>query len=101
MTPTVATLAALAAICYPLRCEWSAPGFTPASSTAEVWMIPCPPHIATAPALEGNYSVTLSIGCALVPTVFSTATQVVSIVPRGFRDGFESGGTSLWSRRFP
>lgn len=101
MTPTIATLAALAAICYPLRCEWSAPGFAPASSTAEVWMIPCPPHIATAPALGGDYPVTLSIRCVMRPTVLSVATHTVTVEPRGFRDGFETGDLSRWNWRHP
>lgn len=101
MTPTLATLAALAAICYPLRCEWSAPGFVPASSSAEVWALPCPAHVAMAPAAEGDYPVTLSIGCVLRPTVLSTSTHVVTVEPRGFRDGFETGDLTRWTGRIP
>ena len=101
MTPTLATLAALAAICYPLRCEWSAPGFVPASSSAEVWALPCPPHVATAPAAEGDYPVTLTIRCATRPTVLSTATRIVPVLSRWLRDGFETGDLSRWNWRHP
>lgn len=101
MSPTVATLAALAAICYPLRCEWSAPGFNPSSSSAEVWTLPCPSHVATAPAVEGDYPVTLTIRCTMRPTVLSTATHIVPVLSRWLRDGFETGDTSRWTHILP
>lgn len=103
MTSTLALLAMLVApLCTPIRCEWSAPGFTPAVSSSEVWSPPCPPFVSAAPATPGSYPVTLTVRCVR-DGASTSKTLTVPVLRAGmiFDDGFEGGSLARWGQRYP
>jgi len=102
----VALAAALnvsAVTCRPVDCLWSAPGFSPGSSSSTVLDLPCPLFQATAPPIPGLYPVTLTLRCTYNPAQQSSKTLSVTVLDRNaiFSDGFEDGSASRWSRRHP